>query len=93
VAWAQRYLTEYRAIVGQLADLDATERALKNGMDGNYFSQRKTKLEQRLKAGLGPAATAYRIHDGGTRPRRFGLTLTPDAVRFAADVAFKEDIR
>lgn len=93
LAWAQRYLTEYRIIVGQLADLDATERALKNGMDGSYFSQRKTKLELRMKTVLGPAAAVYRIHDGGTRPRRFGLTLSQDAVRFEVDVAFKEDIQ
>lgn len=92
-AWATRYLVEYRIIVGKMADLDATERALKNGMDGNYFSQRKTRLEQRLKSALGPGAKLYHIHDGGTRPRRFGLTLAPDAVRFVEDVAFKEDGR
>lgn len=90
--WAHRYLTEYRAIVGLMADTDATQAALKNGMDGEYFSQRKTKLEKRLQAALGPVAEAYRIRDGGTRPRRFGLTLSTDAVRFATDVAFREDI-
>ena len=90
-AWGQRYLREYRAITGTLADIDATERALKAGMDGDYFSQRKSKLDKRLKAALGPAAEAYRIHDGGSRPRRYALTLPPDAVRFVADVAFKED--
>lgn len=92
-AWGRRYLAEYGAMVGVMADTDATQVALKNGMDGEYFSQRKTKLEKRLKAALGPAAEAYCIHDGGTRPRRFGLTLASDAVRFAADVAPKEDIR
>ncbi len=91
MAWAKRYLREYRAITGTLADIDATERALKAGMDGDYFSQRKSKLDKRLKAALGPAAEAYRIHDGGSRPRRYALTLQADAVRFAADVAFKED--
>jgi CRISPR-associated protein (TIGR02584 family) len=90
-AWGHRYLREYRAITGNLADIDATERALKAGMDGDYFSQRKSKLEKRLKSALGLAAEAYRIHDGGSRPRRYALTLGPDAVRFAADVAFKED--
>lgn len=92
-AWARRYLAEYKAIVGTMADSDATQTALKRGMDGEYFSQRKSKLDKRLKTILGPAADAYRIHDGGTRPGRYGLTLTPDAVRFASDVAFKEDIR
>jgi hypothetical protein len=91
-AWGLRFLTEYRAIVGAMADSDATEHALKHGMDGEYFSQRKSKLDKRLKTTLGPAADAYRIHDGGTRPGRYGLTLTPDAVRFVTDVASKEEI-
>ena len=89
--WGHRYLREYRAITGSLADIQATEHALRKGMDGEYFSQRKSKLDKRLKTALGPAAQAYRIHDGGTRPRRYALTLNPDVVRFASDVAFKED--
>ncbi|MDO8252375.1 MAG: CRISPR-associated ring nuclease Csm6 [Rhodoferax sp.] len=91
--WAKRYLVEYRRITGTLADIESTERALRDGMDGEYFSQRKSKLDRRLKTALGPAAEAYRIHDGGTRPRRYALTLSPDAVRFAQDVAFKEEPR
>lgn len=89
-AWAKRYLLEYQAITGVLADTDHTTQALRKGMDGDCFSQRKSKLDKRLKTALGPAAEAYRIHDGGTRPRRYALTLRPDAVRFVADVAFKE---
>ncbi len=84
--WASLYLREYRRITGNMADIEGTERALKNGMDGEYFSARKSKLDKRLKAALGPAVEAYRIHDGGVRPRRYGLSLKPDAVRFASDV-------
>ena len=89
--WASRYLREYRRITGTLADIEATERALRDGMDGDYFSQRKSKLERRMKTALGPAAEGYRIHDGGSRPRRYALNLSPDAVRFAADVTIKEE--
>lgn len=60
-----------------MSDIDTTERALRGGMDGDYFSQRKSKLEKRLKTALGPAAQAYRIHDGSTRPRCYALTLGP----------------
>jgi hypothetical protein len=81
--WAKRYLREYRRITGNLADIEGTERALKSGMDGEYFSTRKSKLDKRLKTALGPAFGAYRIHDGGIRPRRYGLTLMASAVRFA----------
>lgn len=90
--WAKRYLREYRNITGDLADIESTERALKNGMDGEYFSARKSKLDKRLKTALGPAFQAYRIHDGDTRPRCYALTLAPDAVRFVTNVAFKEEI-
>lgn len=91
-AWAQAYLREYRAITGKLADIESTERALRGGMDGEYFSVRKSKLEKRLVAALGPAAAAYRIDDGGKRPRKYQLRLLPQAVRFAGDVAAREGI-
>ena len=91
-AWAARYLLEYRAITGGvMTDTDTTTQALRNGMDGDHFSQRKSKLDRRLKNALGPAAEAYRIQDGGTRPRRYALTLSADAVRFVTDVTFKEE--
>ena len=89
-AWAESYLREYRAITGKLADIDSTTKALRNGMDGEYFSVRKSKLERRLGAALGPAAAAYRIGDGGKRPRKYQLGLSAQAVRFAPDVAFRE---
>lgn len=89
--WAQRYLHEYRAITGAMTDIESTERALKNGMDGDYFSPRKSKLERRLRSALGPAAVHYRIDDGGTRPRRYGLTLHPDAISFVQDAASGEE--
>ncbi len=85
--WAHCFLAEYRAITGTLADIESTERALKNGMDGEYFSQRKSKLEKRLKTALGPAASHYRIDDGGTRPRNYRMVLSPESVRFVGDVA------
>ena len=87
MAWAKRFLKEYRACHHTLADIEATERALKAGMDGEYFSQRKSKLEKRLRAALGPAARHYCIDDGGTRPRKYRMTLSSESVRFVADVA------
>ncbi len=91
-AWAASYLREYRAITGKLADIEITENALRNGMDGEYFSVRKSKLEKRLVAVLGPAAAAYRIGDGGKRPRKYQLGLVADAVRFAVDVGIREGL-
>ncbi|MFZ5653799.1 MAG: CRISPR-associated ring nuclease Csm6 [Pseudomonadota bacterium] len=82
--WAGWYLAERRAIGGELADLDAAERALQLGMDGDYFSQLKSKLLRRLREALGPAAQPYLIDDGGRRPRRYGLPLQRTQVTFAA---------
>ena len=87
LTWARRFLVEYRACHHTLADIETTERALKTGMDGEYFSQRKSKLEKRLKTALGPAASHYRIDDGGIRPRMYRLALSPESVRFVGDVA------
>ena len=81
--WADRFLKEYRAIrSGALEDIERTERALSKGMDGDYFSECKSKLHRRLRQELGSNATPYLIHDGGTRPRQYRLTLPPHAVRF-----------
>lgn len=91
-SWGQRFMAEYRAIVGLVNDTDATGRALREGMDGEYFSQRKSKLERQMRNKLGPAAEAYRIHDGSTRPGRFGLTLSRNAISFSSDVATKEAV-
>lgn len=82
VAWAQRYLRERRLIAGELGDLDAAERALRQGMDGDYFSTLLSKFRKRLKGALGIAATPYLIDDGGRRPRRYRLAIGAEAIRF-----------
>lgn len=82
--WARRYLAELRAITGEMADLDQTEHALRQGMDGDYFSVRLSRLRRLLRQKLGVAATPYLIDDGGSRPRRYRLPLAPEAVRFAS---------
>ena len=95
LVWAKRFLREYHTITGTLADTDATERALRQGMDGEYFSIRKSKLERKLKSALGPAIEAYKIDSGKQRPGKYRLNLLPDAVRFVENVssaAFREEV-
>ena len=91
LAWAKRYLQEYCAITGVAADIDNTERALKHGMDGEYFSARKSKLEKRLQTALGPAFEPYRIQDGNTRPRKYQLTLPANAIRFVSEFPMQKE--
>ncbi len=83
--WAERFLAEYRLIRGEMADLEVTERALRNGMEGGYFSQRKAKLHKAIQQALGPAALPYLIDDGGTRPRRYALKLPKEAIGYEND--------
>jgi hypothetical protein len=65
-----------------MKDLDETERALRRGMDGSYFSAHLSKLKKILRRELGPAAEPYLINDGGSRPRRYSLGLRPTAVSY-----------
>lgn len=81
-AWAQRYLREYQGINGIMSGTDATKAALQDGMDGDYFSQRKSKLERRLRAALGPAASLYRIERGNQRIGKYCLALPAESIRF-----------
>lgn len=78
--WARRYLGELRKIAGQLGDKDSSELALREGMDGCYFSTALTRLHKALKKHLGATATHYRINDGNRRPRRYSLDLPVSAV-------------
>lgn len=78
--WAARYLSELRAIAGPMGDIDAAERALRNGMDGNYFSTTLSRLREVLRHRLGSAVSPYLIDDGGCRPRRYALRLPASAL-------------
>ncbi len=80
--WRKRYLIELRWIDGPLGERGDTERALKKGMDGSYFSTHLSKLKKILKHELGPAAAPYLISDGGSRPRLYRLELRPSAVSY-----------
>lgn len=81
--WSERFLAEYRQIrSNHMDDFERTEKALYKGMDGNYFSSTLSKLRTQLKRTLGSAAKQYLIDDGGTRPRRYALQLTPQAISY-----------
>jgi len=85
--WARLFLAEYRRIVPHGADIEATERALRHGMDGSYFSTHKSKLRKLLRDALGPASAAYDVSDGGSRPRLYQLVTAAHAIRFTSNVA------
>lgn len=78
------FLRELKAIAGTLGDIDRTLARLAEGMGDDFFSQTLSRLHRCLKEALGLAAQAYLIDNGGTRQRRYKLTLAPQAVRFGA---------
>ena len=81
--WAARFLAEYRLIrCNEMDDVERTERALKRGMTGDYFSSHLSKLHDRLKKVSGGAAEPYLIDDGRCRPRRYRLRLPPEAIEY-----------
>ncbi len=82
VEWAERFLAEYRRLVRLPENRANTEQALRRGMDGDYFSQLKSRLKRELREHLGPEGTAtYEIRSEG-RPARFFLGLPPEAIHF-----------
>ena len=82
--WGKRFLKEYIASCGgSINARQATLDVLQSGLEGNYFSQTKSKLHKVLKDALGPSAMHYLISEGTSRPRKFELTLPASAVSFA----------
>lgn len=81
--WADWYLPDFVFCSGgKNASTDSTQNALKNGMDGRWFSTTLTRLHKSLRTALGPAAAAYCVHDGASRPHRYSLRLPAHAIRF-----------
>ena len=80
--WAARFLREYEALLDPLEDGERTQNALRDGMDGDYFSQLKSRLKRELVDQLGQHAAAPYLPVGEGRPPRFRLNLPPEAIRF-----------
>ena len=82
--YAQSFLQEYRATLGALGSDEATSRRLANGLDGDVFSETKSKLHRSLNAKLGRAAASrYQIKDMGSRGNKcFFLDLDATQIHF-----------
>ncbi|WP_457676794.1 CRISPR-associated ring nuclease Csm6 [Thiolapillus sp.] len=83
--WARRFLSEYERINSNPMDeTERTRKALQKGMDGNYFSEKKSALHKTLKKKLGRHAEPFLISDDGKRPRKYRLKLPGSAIRFTS---------
>jgi len=82
-AWGQRFLREYRKIWSEANDSnDRTVQALGKGMDGEYFSEKKSALHRRLKAALGAEASRYLIDNGNKRPGQYHLPIESQFIEY-----------
>ena len=83
-ACAAAFLREHEAILGPLGFGERTAERLKDGMDGSFFSQTKSKLHRKLTKALGKrGAAAYLVgHRFEARRRTYGLDLPAAAIRF-----------
>jgi CRISPR-associated protein (TIGR02584 family) len=85
-AYADEYLTEYRAILGEMGDDERTAGRLKAGMDRAFFTQTKSKLDRQLRNHLGLEREHYAVSGRGS-PRLYGLRLPRTQVTFAGTPA------
>ncbi len=87
------FLGEYRAIIGEMGDDDRVAGALAKGMDSQYFSETKSRLNTRLKNGLTAKlgrvrAMVYCIGATGPRGRqKYGLVDLPESAISFAEVS------
>lgn len=82
-AHAQAFLEEYRRCCGPHGGHVRTAVALREGMDGQYFRERRARVNRLLEKQLGPDARPYLIITRGRRPRtQYGIAAGTVAVRF-----------
>lgn len=68
------YLAEYRRLGA--SNVARAERSLRDGMDRDFFLQRRARYAAQLRTGLGESAESYMIQTSGKRPHtRYGLAL------------------
>ncbi len=83
-ALAREFLQAYADINAE-PPAEQTQRALKGGMDKNYFERRKHEVNSAFRKALGPGpAKAYEIgrrHDAGSGRYCHDLPLKPEQVR------------
>ncbi len=81
----EEYLSEYRKLRGDFSgSVESLENALANGMDEDYFDQRRSRLHKALNRALGKAvAGEYYVYSDRKRPKsRYSLRLIPEQIQF-----------
>ncbi len=84
VQYAEQFIAQYIKLVGENRDIDKTLDGLSKGMDSNFFSEKKSRINQSLKQILGKRlAENFEIKGLGRRGDMFYATrLKPEQVVF-----------
>ncbi len=81
--YATEYLEVYVRLLGAMAAIERTRHALRQGMSKDFFEQRKSRVQQKLKAVLDSAAEPYLIQAVGKRPvTRYRIKLDASQIDF-----------
>lgn len=82
----EEYLNEYRRLRGDFSgSVEQLQEALKDGLDEDYFDQRRSRLHAALDRALGKAvARDYYVHSDRKRPTsRYSMRLSPGQIRIS----------
>lgn len=82
--YARAFLLELKSILGVMGDTERTEKALKNGMDQDFFEQKRSRLNGKLLKALGAMADPYLIRGRGSRGKSYEIGLQGAGIRFGA---------
>jgi CRISPR-associated protein (TIGR02584 family) len=79
---AEDFLREYQLLVGAMAhDLEEARRVLVDGMDQDFFNEKKTRVKRWFNELLGARSSPYLIQQSGKRPHTtYGLTVNAQAI-------------
>lgn len=79
--WSQEFLALLRDTCGDWNIGLGLEERLGQGVDGNWFSEHRSRLHRKLDRTLGPAASPYKIQKSGRRPARYQIEVASSSIR------------
>ncbi len=80
--YAREFLAELQLIRGELGGIERTQKALKKGMDQDFFEQKRSRLNHKLMTLLRHHADPYLIRGRGTRGKKYELGLRGEFISF-----------
>lgn len=80
--YANAFLTELKFVLGEMGDMDRTERALRKGMDQDFFEQKRSRLNGKLEKLLGIMATPYFVKGKGSRGKSYEVGVRGECIFF-----------